>query len=164
MFSDFGFGGFFALGFGFGGFFTFGFGFGGFLAFGFGIGTASEDNFCAEKALVSDFAETCGFSGNGWCGGFSWATDTSFGIGFSCSVAICTSKTSAGAIVGGDEGKTPNHANRKTAMCSVADMAAAVRIPMHYFFKFFVSGILASKDTLRKPAALNSPITPIIVP
>ena len=156
MFLDFGFGGFFALGFGFG--------FGGFFAFGFGIGNASEDNFCAEKVLVLGAAETSGFNGSGRCGGFSSATDTSFGFGFSCSVAICTSKTSAGAIVGGDEGKTPNHANRKTAMCSVADMAAAVRIPMHYFFKFFVSGILASKDTLRKPAALNSPITPIIVP
>ena len=156
MFSDFGFGGFFALGFGFG--------FGGFFAFGFGIGTASEDNFCAEKVLVLVSAETSGFNGSGRCGGFSSAPDTSFVFGFSCSVAICTSKTSAGAIIGGDEGKTPNHANRKTAMCSVADMAAAVRIPMHYFFKFFVSGILASKDTLRKPAALNSPITPIIVP
>ena len=67
-------------------------------------------------------------------------------------------------MAGGADGSRPNHVNKKTAMCSVADMAEAVRIPMHYFLMFFVSGILASKDTLRKPAALNSPITLIIVP
>ena len=69
-----------------------------------------------------------------------------------------------GAISGRDVGNTPIQAITKTAICNVADMKAAICILAHYFLLVFVSGNFASNETLRKPAALSSPITPITVP
>ncbi len=106
-----GFAGFLNLGFGLCGISALGFGVFFNLGLGFGTGTDSGDDFI----MGSGFEATCGLADGGGGAGFFLTMISDFSSGFCNSVAISTSNTCSGAIIGSVEGNTLSQPIRKTA-------------------------------------------------
>lgn len=139
-----------------------GFSFGG-LVLGSGTATGSGA-FTTFGSGGGGGAARRGGGGGGGGAGFGFGLAVSFGFFGVISETISTSMAGAEAIKGRSEGNTPIQAVTNIAICNKTDMTAAVRIPERYFLPLDCSGSLASSETLRKPAALNSPITAITSP